>query len=645
MKKKILGIIVCMLLIVTTVIPVTGNIKMGTTSPLMAINTSVDEISPYNQPSSTITITATGPSDLDTVGLYYRWSSDNVTWTGLQKHSILEGFESGSQNTSLWNTYQSPGDSRIQWDFDGAHSGSYSCAMDDYDSNQGDYELNVIYTNFDFSDASNINIDFWQRHWGDEAHGGPDSWSGWGGSSSRQDAVAYTNDGNTWYKIISASELNRQVWTQYEYDISKDEDFSSPPNSDFAIAFTQYDNVQLYQDGRAWDDITIEYAYGAPSKDWEFWANPTNPDKSYPWSWNFYVPHGPGYYEFYSIGIKDGESETPPTSADARCRYNEDPEIFDENPPDGAEDVPIVPELDISISDAEGETMSIYWYSNSEGSWEVFGRNIDVENGTYSQINSNFSDYETTYYWYVTVTDAVYTTSSPIFQFTTEENLPPYTPNTPNPEDGATDVPINKVLSWIGGDPNPGDKVTYDIYIGTSSPPPLEAEGLKQAAYMPEPMNLETKYYWKIIAEDSMGQTTAGPIWSFTTQSEPNEPPEAPDIYGPPSGPPGKELIWAFISFDYDGDQLKYIIDWGDGNIDETAYYPESTVAEASHTYETQGEYTIIAKAEDEKGVEGGESTFEVTVVKTKAVYHKLYLRLFELFPMLEKFLNLFRFC
>ena len=104
MKKKIIGFIVCTLLIVATVIPVAGNIKIGSPSPL--ISTSVDQIFPYNIPSSPLIITATGPSDIDDVTLHYRWSKDNITWTGLQEFSIFEGFESGSQNTSLWNIHQ-----------------------------------------------------------------------------------------------------------------------------------------------------------------------------------------------------------------------------------------------------------------------------------------------------------------------------------------------------------------------------------------------------------------------------------------------------------------------------------------------------------------------------------------------------------
>ena len=191
MKKKLLGFFICTLLLIVSVIPVTGDINKKPVSPL--ISTSVDPISPYNVPSSMVAITATGPSDLDDVTLYYRWSKDNITWTGLQEYTIEEDFESGTQDPNLWNVYQSGGDARIQWDYPVAHSGSNSCAMDDDDTNQNDASLNVIYTNHDFSGANIINLNFWEREWGDEAHNAPDTCT----DSGNYDVVAFTNDGST----------------------------------------------------------------------------------------------------------------------------------------------------------------------------------------------------------------------------------------------------------------------------------------------------------------------------------------------------------------------------------------------------------------------------------------------------------------
>jgi hypothetical protein len=203
-------------------------------------------------------------------------------------------------------------------------------------------------------------------------------------------------------------------------------------------------------------------------------------------------------------------------------------------------------------------------------------------------------------------------------------------------------VNIVKILTWVGGDPNPGDQVTYAVYFGKSSPPPLVAPSISQAAYAPEIMELETTYYWQIKSEDSLGQTATGPIWSFTTQSEPNDPPEAPVIYGPPSGPPNKQLLFAFSSLDPDGDQVKYLIDWGDGDSEETSYYEEGKAAEASHTFQELGEYTIIIQPEDERGRQGPESTFDITISRSKSASQRLLILLFERFPILEKLLDLF---
>jgi hypothetical protein len=606
MKKKIEGIFVCMLLIAVTFIPVSGipvagNIKIEPASSLMAIDTSVDDISPYKIYFSPLTITATGPSDLVDVELFYRWSSDNVSWGGYTEFSIHEGFESGEHNASLWSILQLGNNARIQWDYGNSQSGVYSCAMDDDDTYQGSYALNVIYTNYDFTGATSIDLEFWEREWGDENHGSPPphTWQGWG----YYDTVAFTNDGITWYEIVSESSLNVQTFTQFNVEIGEDPDFSSPANSNFAIAFQQYDNVRLTQDGRAWDEIRIDWATGAPSNNWMAWDAMTNPDTSYPWSWNFDFPNGTGYYEFYSIGSKVGEDpETPPINADALCRFNRKPEIFDENPASGSTGVQIIPQLS----------------------------NVGVGNGTYSQNNTNFSNYGATYWWYVTVNDGVYVNSSPIFYFSTADNLPPYTPSNPDPSDGATGISIYENLAWTGGDPNPGDKLSYDVYFGTGSPPPMVGT-VNHAYYNPDTMNLETTYYWQIVTEDKGGLTATGPIWSFTTSEEANLPPLKPDIYGPPSGSPGKELIWAFYAGDPDDNMVKYNIDWGDGTSTITDYPHD--VIEESHTYEDEGGYIIKAVAEDEKGLVSEESEFELAIQKSKSLFHLVLPRIFEWFP------------
>ncbi len=97
-------------------------------------------------------------------------------------------------------------------------------------------------------------------------------------------------------------------------------------------------------------------------------------------------------------------------------------------------------------------------------------------------------------------------------------NNPPNTPSNPNPANGATGVSTTPTLSWTGGDPD-GNPVTYDVYFGTSTSPPLVANNQASTTYIPGTLSSGTTYYWKIVAEDSLGATTSGPTWSFTTAS------------------------------------------------------------------------------------------------------------------------------
>jgi hypothetical protein len=110
-----------------------------------------------------------------------------------------------------------------------------------------------------------------------------------------------------------------------------------------------------------------------------------------------------------------------------------------------------------------------------------------------------------------------------------ESNLPPYQPSFPNPSNGAIDVSLTADLCWNGGDPNPEDNITYDVYFGTSSTPPMVINNQSGKTYDPGSLEYSTKYYWKIVAWDDYGASTAGFLWSFTTKTN------SPPVYGTPS--------------------------------------------------------------------------------------------------------------
>ena len=104
-------------------------------------------------------------------------------------------------------------------------------------------------------------------------------------------------------------------------------------------------------------------------------------------------------------------------------------------------------------------------------------------------------------------------------------NQPPNTPFNPSPSNHATGVLINADLSWTGGDPDAGDTVTYNVYFGTSSTPPLVSDNQAGTSYNLGTLAYNTKYYWKVLATDNHGSPANGPLWDFTTQeSDPTIP-------------------------------------------------------------------------------------------------------------------------
>ena len=130
----------------------------------------------------------------------------------------------------------------------------------------------------------------------------------------------------------------------------------------------------------------------------------------------------------------------------------------------------------------------------------------------------------TTYYWKVDAEDEHgLKTSGPIWNFKTEKNLPPYPPRQPYPKDGEPYAPQNVTLCWIGGDPNECDIVTYDLYFDDVYPP-INLRSWNQTENcwpVPFELPLYVTYYWKVVAWDSGGLFTEGPIWTFSTGRPP----------------------------------------------------------------------------------------------------------------------------
>jgi hypothetical protein len=162
-------------------------------------------------------------------------------------------------------------------------------------------------------------------------------------------------------------------------------------------------------------------------------------------------------------------------------------------------------------------------------------------------------DASTTYYWKVRASDGISSRTSVVRRFTTAAAACTSGPSSLHgfsPGDGDDSVALDQVLSWDGGDSQcPGQTATYDVYFGTSSPPPLAHNNGTNKSWDPGTLSQRQKYYWKIVAKDDKGTQSSG-VMSFTTRcsdttgaslSSPCDP-------SPPNGKdkvnPGTSISW-----------------------------------------------------------------------------------------------------
>ena len=149
--------------------------------------------------------------------------------------------------------------------------------------------------------------------------------------------------------------------------------------------------------------------------DWSSWYDITNnPNAPNPWTWtdidNLVVEVEAATEGAYTLHC---------SKVDVRVTYNPNPVISNPYPSSGSNGITIAPVLNITVSDPEGDTMNITWLSNSSGSWQVFGTNFSVGNGTYHQMFSNATVNGQWWYWKVNVSDGTNTVTSNVFSFYT----------------------------------------------------------------------------------------------------------------------------------------------------------------------------------------------------------------------------------
>jgi uncharacterized repeat protein (TIGR01451 family) len=166
----------------------------------------------------------------------------------------------------------------------------------------------------------------------------------------------------------------------------------------------------------------------------------------------------------------------------------------------------------ISASDADDDTLTLS--ALGVPSFAVF---IDNGDGSGSIVfTPGFND-AGVYKLTLTVSDGILSDST-VFNITVNNvNRPPLIPSNPTPLNEALDCDVNTDLSWIGGDPDSDDAVTYDVYFGETNRLSLLVNNQTDVAYDPGTLDPGMTFYWQVISWDNHDGKTEGPIWNFTT--------------------------------------------------------------------------------------------------------------------------------
>jgi hypothetical protein len=146
-------------------------------------------------------------------------------------------------------------------------------------------------------------------------------------------------------------------------------------------------------------------------------------------------------------------------------------------------------------------------------------------------------------------------------------------------------------------------------------------------------------YELKLKAKDIYGYETP---WSepyvIAIQPPDNQPPNKPRINGKAVGRPGT-YKYKFNVTDPNGNNVSYLIDWGDGIIDFwTGWYSSGEEVTIEHTYSKFGKYIIGALAKDIYGLKGPAGYLAISIQRNRQMINPLFLRFLERFPMLEWF-------
>jgi C1A family cysteine protease len=121
-------------------------------------------------------------------------------------------------------------------------------------------------------------------------------------------------------------------------------------------------------------------------------------------------------------------------------------------------------------------------------------------------------------------------------------------------------------------------------------------------------------------------------VYYYTGPNYPADKPETPS--GKKRGKVGEKYTFSASTIDPDGDMIKYCFDWGEGNQSWSDFVDSGKPVSLSYTWETEGNYEIKVKVQDEHGLESDWSDpLKINIPRSRQSNINKLAWLFERFP------------
>jgi hypothetical protein len=111
-------------------------------------------------------------------------------------------------------------------------------------------------------------------------------------------------------------------------------------------------------------------------------------------------------------------------------------------------------------------------------------------------------------------------------------NDPPSAPFNPDPADAMELMVSSATLRWQCTDPE-GDSLLFDIYLDRNNPPTTLIASGHSKNFVESVALTPGNWYWRVIAIDSHGNSSEGPVWRFLVKEPPAGSHAALEFNGP----------------------------------------------------------------------------------------------------------------